>query len=172
MDLLHDNSTEEYIRNLTERSAQQGTPTQTSTSREKKMSHFNSLKASCTAKSQQAAQLPELLPCTVYFYKVHLSLCYSSRFSSLQRHFKAQKSLGIRHLAAGGKLLSTVSLLLSRICCTLAASPSVWLLWGLSWMLDRKMQKPSGGHDERKKWATQNWLPPSNSSQLGWGEFC
>ncbi len=73
--------------------------------------------------------------------KVHLSLCYNSRSSSSQRPFKAHWSLGVRHLTTGGQLLSTVSLLLSWICRTLAASPSVWLLWGLSWMLDRMMQK-------------------------------
>lgn len=67
MDLLQDNSTEEYIRNLTEQWAQQLIQTQTSTSKES-VSHSH--KAFCIAKSQQAAGLPGLLCfCSIFLTK-------------------------------------------------------------------------------------------------------
>lgn len=85
---------------------------------------------------------PGIIAFCVMFLTKCTYLCITAQGPFHYRDFfKAHWILGIRHLAAGGQLCSTVSLLLSWICCTLTASPSVWLLWGLSQMLDRMMQK-------------------------------
>lgn len=88
MDLLLDNSTEEYIRNLTEQWAQKKkknepkhTPTQTSTGR-KNVSHSH--KVSFIAKSQQAAWLPGLLCfCSILLTKCTYP-CITAQGSLLQ----------------------------------------------------------------------------------------